>query len=160
MSSPSLLSLSPLFFVRKHMPDREKLMQTCYTPSHGGGALPPAPSAPSYTDKEKTATEMTCRTKHCTSDVFYKHKCRLKDETRCSSFFPLAHFWSLTYFVQRELFNTQPSFPPKAPVSFFSTLKGGKKTFTHILMRIHVNGSSGGHVLFFLSICSQLKSVK
>lgn len=41
-------------FVRKHMPDREKLMQTCYTPSHGGENTSFSPKSPlSYTYKEK-----------------------------------------------------------------------------------------------------------
>ena len=51
-------------FVRKHMPDPEKLMQTCYTPSHGGENTSSSPQSPlCYMYKEK-ATEMTCITKH------------------------------------------------------------------------------------------------
>lgn len=63
-------------FVRKHMPDCDKLMQTCYiAPSWWRAHFSGPQCPPPHTYKEKKQQQKwLAEPNTCTSDVFYKHK--------------------------------------------------------------------------------------
>lgn len=155
VSIPSLLSLSPLFFVRKHMPDREKLMPTCYTPSHGGErTLASAPSPPSLRvqgkkQRQKWLAEPNTVLPVCFTSISspVKRQNTLKFcFPSCPTFGP-RHTWVEKAFEHTALFHSQ-----KIGFPFFPFL--GEETVHCVQMRKPVNCNSGGH-LFFLSLCSQ-----
>lgn len=129
VSIPSLLSLSPLFLVRKHMPDREKLMQTCYTPSHGGENTSLGPQSPSSTcSRKKQRQKWLAEPNTVLLMCFTSISSPVKRQNTLKFCFPLAHFWSLTYLGGESFWTHSPLPLPKIRFPFFHSWE--KRQFT------------------------------